>query len=66
MSDKLKIEIETKLLQRIAAFYEFPFAVFFMQSKDFPSDKTKPRRKAMHEKVEAFNKIKEIVEEVNI
>ena len=39
MTEELeKVEIEVKLLQKIADYYEFPLAVFFMQEKDFPSD----------------------------
>jgi hypothetical protein len=57
---KLIINIEWKLLERIAEFYGFPSAVFLMQKKDFPKVK---RDEILSRKAEALDKIKEIMEE---
>ena len=55
-----KVEIKIKLLERIAEFYRFPMAVFFMQIKDF---RPKTRQEVFNKKTKYFDKIKEIVEE---
>lgn len=56
---KFKVEIEWKLLERIAEYYEFPVAVFLGNNKMF---KDKTRSKALRREAELYNKIKEIVE----
>ena len=56
----MEMKIDVKLLQQIAKYYEFPFAVFFTQSKHFPKCKT--RRQALSRKAAAFDEVKEIVE----
>jgi hypothetical protein len=58
IDDETKIPI--KHLQRIAEFYEFPMAVFFAPTMIF---KEKTRDNALSRKAEAFDKIREIVEE---
>ena len=60
---KNKIEVEIKLLQSIATYYEFPFAVFFMNTKNFSHGKFKTRREALSKKAASFDRIKEIFEE---
>jgi hypothetical protein len=58
-----KVEIELKLLKRIAEYYEFPLIVFFGDLnvfKEFP----KTRNISLSIKADAFDKIKEIVEEI--
>lgn len=59
---ELKEEIEIKLLQKIADYYEFPLAVFFMQEKDFPTDagaktRTEGLRRQILRLKEELNKI---------
>lgn len=58
---KLKVEISTKKLQEIAEFYEFPLAVFFMPEGSLPKG---TRRQLFSKKADAFNRISEIVHEV--
>lgn len=61
MAKKLKIEIEWKLLERIAEYYEFPSAVFLGNVKVFPKAKT--RNESWRKKAELFDKIRELCEE---
>jgi len=56
-----KVEIEIKKLQEVADYYEFPLAVFFTP---LGSLKGKNRHEEIFKRAEAFEKIKEIVEEV--
>lgn len=56
---KLKVEIEWKLLERIAKYYEFPVAVFLGNMKAFPKGKT--RNEVLKKKAELYDKIKEII-----
>ena len=55
-----KLEVELKLLQSVASYYQFPMAVFFMQPKDFPKG---TRNAALSRKADAYDRIKDIVEE---
>jgi len=59
MPKKLKVEIEWKLLERIAEFYEFPSAVFLGNMKIFPKCKT--RNKLFKKKAELYDKIKDLI-----
>ena len=63
-TDKKKkptVEIEIAMLRRIAKYYQFPMAVFFMQKKDIPKG---TRQNDLLEKIKGFEKkIKELVEE---
>ena len=54
-----KIEIDYKLLERIAKYYEFPVATFFMQVKNFPKPET--RYKSLLKRIK---KIKTIIKEM--
>ena len=56
---KLKVEIEWKLLARIAEYYQFPSAVFLGNMKMF---RHKTRSKAWRKKAELYDKIKAIVD----
>ena len=56
---KLKVEIEWKLLQRIAEYYQFPSAVFLGDKKMF---RHKTRNKALSKKAELYDKIKAIID----
>ena len=58
--NKLKVEIEWKLLERIAEFYEFPSAVFLGNMKIFPKCKT--RRESFRKKAQLYDKIKEVID----
>ena len=58
---KLKIEVEWKLLERIAEFYQFPTTVFLGNLKVFPKRKT--REDSFRKKAELFDKIKEGIED---
>lgn len=60
MKTENKVEINVKLLEKIAEYYEFPLAVFFMQPKDFPKGR---RVEHLWKKCTAYDKIVEIVEE---
>jgi len=55
-----KIEISLKKLKRIAEYYEFPLAVFFLE--DLPKKTT--RDQELRKKVEALDKIKKILEDI--
>lgn len=55
-----KLEVEMKLLERIAEYYEFPLAVFFGNVKMF-GDRT--RNVALRKKAGIYDKIKELMEE---
>ena len=55
---KDKVEIELKLLNRIAEYYEFPLAVFLGNLKIF---KHKTRNQALRRKADLFDKIKELI-----
>lgn len=59
MSDRVKIEVE--LLKKVSDYYEFPFAVFFKPLDSFNNIKAKNRRESLMYKVEAYNKIKNII-----
>jgi len=61
MPKKTKVEIEWKLLERIAEFYEFPTAVFLGNLKIFPKSKT--RNESFRKKAQLYDKIKEIIED---
>jgi len=56
------VEISLKKLKRIAEYYEFPVAVFF--GVDLPKNTT--RCKELRKKAEAFDKIKEIVKNLEV
>ena len=56
---KLKVEIEWKLLERIAKFYQFPSVVFFGNKKVF---KHKTRNQVLRKKAELYDKIKSIID----
>ncbi len=56
-----KIEISLKKLKRIAEYYEFPLAVFFLE--DLPEQ---TRDQEIRKKAEAFDKIKEIVKNLEV
>ena len=58
-----KIEIEIKLLQRIAEYYSFPFVVFFGNEQVF---KDKTRLDAYKKKAYLYDKIKEIIEDEDV
>jgi len=60
MTKKLKVEIEWKLLARIAEYYQFPSAVFLGNLDRFKGHKT--RNKALRRKGELFDKIKAIID----
>jgi len=61
MAEKgFKINVEWKLLERIAQFYKFPSAVFLGNMKMF---KYKTRNQALRRKAELYDKIKEIIDE---
>lgn len=62
MAKKLKVEIEWKLLERIAEYYKFPSAVF-LGNLDVFKHAPKTRDKVFRKKVELFDKIKELTEE---
>ena len=57
-----KIEISLKKLKRIAEYYGFPLAVFFLE--DLPEQTT--RDQEIRKKAEAFDKIKEIVKNLEV
>jgi hypothetical protein len=59
---KLKVTIEWELLERIAKFYKFPSAVFLGNMKMF-SNSPKTREEGLLKKAEAFNQIKDIMNE---
>ena len=52
---KDKVEIEVRLLNRIAEYYEFPFAVFLGNLKIF---KHKTRNQALRKKADLFDKLR--------
>jgi len=54
---KEKIEIEIKLLERIAKYYEFPVTVFFLPLKAFNSKRK--RKNEWHKKIQKLVKILE-------
>jgi hypothetical protein len=56
----LKVMMELPFLERIAEFYGFPFAVFFSDINNLSKFKT--RNDAFRNKIEAFDKIKEIID----
>ena len=58
----LKVEIEWQLLERIAEYYQFPVAVFCGNRGMF-KEQPKTRDETFKRKLEAFDKIKEIIEE---
>ena len=58
-----KVELEFSFLQRIAEYYDFPVAIFFLQPKDFPTPKVTRDYRVMA-KAKAFDQIKEITEDV--
>ena len=59
--NSLRVEIEWKLLKRIAEFYEFPAAVFLGDIQIFPKCKT--RNESFRKKAQLYNKIKEVIKE---
>ena len=61
MAKKLKVEIEWKLLERIAEYYQFPSAVF-LGNLDIFKHAPKTRDEVFRKKVELFDKIKELTE----
>ena len=58
---KLKVEIEWKLLKRIASYYQFPSAVF-LGNMDMFKEKPKTRSQALRKKAELYDKIKDLME----
>ena len=60
--NKLTVNISYEKLHDIAEYYEFPVAVFLTPDNFFKKEET--RRKNLLRKAEAFDKIKEIVEEL--
>lgn len=62
MAKKLKVEIEWKYLERIAEFYKFPVAVFCGNLKIFKNS-PRTRDERFTKRLEAYDKIKEIIEE---
>ena len=60
MVKPLKVELEWKLLERIAEYYQFPSAVFLGNKKMF---RHKTRNQALTKKAQLFDKIKELVEQ---
>ncbi|MEK6878544.1 MAG: hypothetical protein AABY22_03000 [Nanoarchaeota archaeon] len=58
-----KVEIEWKLLERIAEYYKFPIAVF-LGNLDVFKNSPKTRDEVLRKKVELFDKIKELIDEV--
>lgn len=61
---QFKCEFDWNFLQRVADYYEFPVAVFFSPEKAFPEKQT--RIGNLGKKAECLDKIKEIIEEMNI
>lgn len=60
--EKLKVEIEWELLERIAAYYEFPVAVFLGDIRMFRNKtKNKTRNKVLVKKAELLDKILNII-----
>ncbi len=59
MIKRLKVEIEWKLLERIAEYYQFPSAVFLGNKKMF---RHKTRNQAFKKKVELYDKIKAVID----
>ena len=60
MVKKLKVEIELKLLERIAEYYQFPSAVFLGNLDMLKKHKT--RDNVLKRKAELFDKIKAIID----
>jgi hypothetical protein len=57
-----KIELDTKLLERISEYYQFPLAVFFMKADDI--SKARTRNDARLNRILEFEeKLKELIEE---
>lgn len=59
---KLKVEIELDQLRRIAEYYGFPLAMFWAPKSAFKKGKT--RDQVLKKIAEAFDKIREIVKEI--
>lgn len=59
---KIKLEIDLDRLEKIANYYGFPLAMFWAPKKIFKKGKT--REQVLLRISEAFDKIRDIVEEI--
>ena len=61
----MKIELDQKLLEKIADYYEFPMAVFFSEAKHFKGTRKENLRKKVTEfKRELTKLIDKLLEEI--
>ena len=65
MTKKIKVEVEWKLLQRIAEYYQFPSAVF-LGSNDMFKHQPKTRNKALNKVIIVAKGGKQMVELVPV